>query len=89
MLPSVGRAVVFVLGAGFGYLFANGGHLVSGRSAQRRADLELFSLLALAFAAPACWLLAYSSPAGDRWTLGSLAAWALWFAVAYLAVLVF
>ena len=89
VLLAVVRAVVFVLGAVCGYVFAIGTASFPGGGPRAVFYLQFFTLLTLAVAAPACWCLSYASAAGDRWTLGYLASWVLWFAVVYFAVLLF
>lgn len=87
-LRSLLRAVLFLAGMLFGYLFAVGVASYPGGS-PAVAYVMIFTFLALGLAAPVCWFFAEVRHRGDRWTLGYVGAWALWFAVAYLAVWLF
>lgn len=75
---SVARGVVFVVGALFGYLMAQGFASFPGGAPRVVVHLRIYGTLALTVAAPVCWYFAVRGKAGDRWTLGYLAAWALW-----------
>lgn len=88
-LWSVGRGVIFVLGAVFGFVIAQGLASFSGDGPRAVVNLRIYSPLVLALASPACWYFALRHQAGDRWTLAYVGAWAIWFAALYLAVLVF
>lgn len=86
---AVGRGVVFVVGAVFGYLTATVLASYPGGGPQAVIYLQIYSPLALAVMAPICWYFAVRGAAGDRWTIGYLLAWATWFAVLLLAVAIF
>jgi hypothetical protein len=89
VLWSIGRGVIFILGAILGYLLAQGLASFPGDGPRAVVNLRIYSPLVLALAAPVCWYLAVRGQAGDRWTLAYIGAWAVWFSVLYLAVLVF
>lgn len=52
-------------------------------------DLILVTVLGLALAAPVCWYFAVRGESGDRWTIGYVLAWVLWFSSAFLLTLMF
>ena len=76
---------MFVAGA----LWGVASSLVSGGGPSWVAALSMLSTFGLALAAPVCWWFAVRGQAGDRWTLGYLVAWSVWFAVLILAVIIF
>ena len=89
VLLSVGRGVIFVIGAVFGYVIAQGFASFPGGGPRAVVNLRIYSPLVLALASPVCWYFAERGRGGDRWTLAYVGAWAIWFAALYLAVLVF
>lgn len=90
VLCSVGRAIVFVVGAVFGYLTASVISYYGGGSGPLVVIyLRIYSPLVLALAAPICWYFAVRGKAGDRWTLGYIGAWVAWYGIGVLATLIF
>jgi hypothetical protein len=88
-LQAIGRALVFIVGAAFGYLMAQGFASFPGGGPRVVVYLRIYGTFALGLAAPICWYFAVRGKAGDRWTLAYLGAWALWFVIAYLSALIF
>lgn len=88
IVVAVVRPVVFLLGAGLGVTYALllGSFPVAESPVVRYGAILL--VLALAFAAPVCWWLSHVSWARDWWTLGYVLAWAAFFGIGSLAVLI-
>lgn len=82
------RPVVYLLGAGLGVAYA----LLLGSFPVAESPVARYGLivlvLVLAFAAPVCWWLSHVTEARDWWTLGYIVAWAAFFGIGYLLVLI-
>lgn len=82
------RPVVYLIGGALGVAYA----LLLGSFPVAQSPVARYGLillvLALALAAPVCWWLSHVSEARDRWTAAYVLAWAAFFGVGYLAVLI-
>lgn len=81
IVVAVARAVVYVAGMVFGFLVA----LVVG-SFGGSFTTDFFGVLfglGLMLAAPICWVAAVKSSKGDRWTLGYIGGWGVFFLIGY------
>lgn len=82
IVVAVARTVVYVAGMVFGFLVAL---VVGSFGGSFTTDFfGVFFGLGLMLAAPICWVAAVKSSKGDRWTLGYLGGWAVFFLIAYL-----
>lgn len=83
------RAIVFPVGAVFGILFAMAFTSYPGGNAGVVNGLIVAYVLGLGLTAPVCWYFAARAMSGDRWTVGYIVAWMLFFGGGFLLTLIF
>ena len=81
ILVAVARTFVYAAGMVFGFLTAL---VVGSFGGSFTTDFfGVFFGFGLMLAAPICWVAAVTSSKGDRWTLGYIGGWAVFFLIGY------